>query len=273
MAQRVLTALVGIPVVLSAIWWGAPWLTMLVMLVAALGVWEVYKLTLPETGRLPFTLGALWAIALVLGGQAASDADNLLLISLGIFLGGAFASLLWLIAFYRGSSIAVVSIYLVGGPLYIGFLLAHTLALRDLGDTGSLGRDWLLFTLLVTFSTDSGAYFTGLSIGRHRMAPTISPNKTWEGAAGGFILAVAAALVLGQALDLATPAWQYAVIGATVGVVAQLGDLFESKLKRLSHAKESGSIIPGHGGILDRLDSIVLSVPAVYYLLATVFQP
>ena len=273
MAQRVLTALVGIPVLVSAVWWGAPWLTLLVLLAAVLGVREVYNLTPPGISRLPFLLGALWVIALVLGGQAAVSAQGLLFTSLGISLAGAFVALLWLIAFYRGPNVAVAGIYLVGGPLYLGFLLAHALVLRDLGDMDSLGRDWLLFALLVTFAADAGAFFTGRSIGRHRMAPRVSPQKTWEGAAGGFILSVVAALALGQLLELGASPWRYGGIGATVGVVSQLGDLFESKLKRLARAKDAGSIIPGHGGILDRLDSIVFSVPAVYYLLAMEFPP
>jgi phosphatidate cytidylyltransferase len=108
------------------------------------------------------------------------------------------------------------------------------------------------------------------------MAPGISPNKTWEGAIGGFGLAIIAALVLGPLLDLGLVRWQHAAIGATVGVVSQLGDLLESKLKRISQVKDTGSIIPGHGGILDRLDSLLLSIPAVYYLyylVGVVFRP
>ena len=101
----------------------------------------------------------------------------------------------------------------------------------------------------------------------------MSPNKTWEGSVGGFASAVAAALVLGQVFDLSIPVWQQVVIGAVVGVVAQWGDLVESKLKRLADVKDAGSIIPGHGGLLDRLDSILLTLPAVYYLLVTVFVP
>jgi phosphatidate cytidylyltransferase len=174
----------------------------------------------------------------------------------------------------RGGDSLVAGAYLLGGPIYIGFPLGHALLFRD------LGPDWLLFALLVTFATDTGAFFTGRSIGRHQMAPTISPSKTWEGAAGGFALATVVALILGLVgeyghtpLQLALSLWQEAIIGATVGVVSQLGDLFESKLKRLSHAKDAGSIIPGHGGILDRLDSIVTSVPVVYYLVAVVFKP
>ena len=105
------------------------------------------------------------------------------------------------------------------------------------------------------------------------MAPSVSPGKTWEGAAGGLVWAVVAVVVLGFLFDVSPPGWQLAVIGATVGVLSQWGDLLESKVKRVANVKDAGSIIPGHGGVLDRLDSVVMSIPAVYYLLVTVFEP
>ena len=105
------------------------------------------------------------------------------------------------------------------------------------------------------------------------MAPNVSPNKTWEGSAGGFVSAVGAALILGLVLGLEVSIWKQITIGAVVGVVSQWGDLIESKIKRIANLKDSGSIIPGHGGILDRLDSILLALPAVYYLLVTAFAP
>ena len=273
MLPRVLTALVGIPILVIAIWWGAPWLTALVLLIAVLSIREFYRLLPQDAGALPTALGVLWIIALVLGGQAASGLNSFLLISSAIWLAGAFFALLWFIAFYSGQRYLVAAIYLIVGPIYVGFLLAHSLALREVGGYDALGRSWLLFAVLVTFATDMGAFFAGRSLGRHPMAPAISPGKTWEGSAGGWLCAVVAALILDQVLDLAMVGWKVVVIGATVGVLAQCGDLLESKLKRISNVKDAGSIIPGHGGILDRLDSIVISVPAVYYLVATVFRP
>ena len=178
--------------------------------------------------------------------------------------------------------------YLMGGPLYVGFFLAHALMLRKITEAGvigfgptgleierapDLGRSWLLFAILVVFAADTGAYLVGRAVGSRPMAPNISPNKTWEGSIGGFASAVAAALVLGLVFDLGIPAWQQAVIGGVVGVVAQWGDLMESKLKRIADVKDAGSIIPGHGGSLDRLDSMLFALPAVYYLLTTVFVP
>ncbi len=273
MLQRTVTALVGLPVILAAVWWGAPWLTILVVVIAAQGIREVYRLLPPGIGALPVTLGVSWAVALVLGSQVASGLNNFLLISAGILAAGSFVGLLWFVAFYTGDRYLTAVAYLVGGPVFAGFLLAHTLALRNIGDFGDVGRDWLFLALLLIFATDTGAFLMGRTLGRHRMAPSISPNKTWEGAAGGLVWAVVAALVLGFLFDVSTPRWQLAIIGATVGVLSQWGDLLESKVKRVSHVKDAGSIIPGHGGVLDRLDSVVISIPAVYYLLATVFEP
>ena len=301
MLQRSLTALVGIPVVVAAVWLGAPWLTVLALVAGVVGVWELYRMTPASVGPLPVFLGSAWVVALLLGAQAASGRDNFLIISGGVAAAGSFASLLWFIAFYKnakndarsngasgfGSALAGFS-YLLGGPLYVGFLLAHALVLWEITASGittlepvapggnlaaNLGRDWLLCAVLITFATDTGAYLVGRAVGSRPMAPSVSPNKTWEGALGGFVLAVAAALILGLVFDLGIAVWQLAVTGGVVGVVAQWGDLIVSKLKRIADVKDTGSIIPGHGGLLDRLDSMLLALPAVYYLLVTVFVP
>ena len=273
MLPRFLTALVGIPILLGAIWLGGPWLAALVVLIAALGIREFYRLLPPEAGPLSTCLGILWTVALVLGAQAASGTHSFLVISGGIWVSGAFLAALWLVAFYYGRRHLVTTIYLLLGPIYVGFLLGHGLVLRELGEFDHLGRSWLLIAVLLTFASDTGAYFVGRLFGRHAMAPSVSPGKTWEGSAGGFVCVMAGTLILGQVLNQSIPLWQVIIIGATVGVLAQCGDLLESKLKRISDVKDAGSIILGHGGVLDRLDSIVISLPAVYYLVAVVFKP
>ncbi|HIN04762.1 MAG TPA: hypothetical protein EYM65_00795 [Dehalococcoidia bacterium] len=289
MLQRTLTAAVGIPVLVAAVWFGSPGLTVLIAVVAVLGVREFYGLRPKGVSPLPVVLGMIWAVAFVVGAQASSDLNSFLVISFIIMVVGAGACLLWLIAYYTSGRPVTASIYLLAGPVYAGFLLAHALALHEIGDTSGeslvasgvvsdlvssqAGRDWLLFTLLIVFGTDTGAYLVGKTFGTHAMAPVISPSKTWEGAAGGFIFALVIAAIASYALDLDIPLWQAMVIGACVGVVTQAGDLFESKLKRMSNVKDASSIIPGHGGVLDRLDSVVVSIPLVYYLVATVFEP
>ncbi len=251
-----------------------------------------------DSTPLPVLLGIAWVAAFILSGAAASSSFQFLGSSVGILAVGAFVATLWLIAFYRGPNWPVAAAYLVLGPVYVGFLLAHVMLLAQVGEaffeldplyfdpeTGptiyEVGRNWLIFALLINSATDSGAYLVGRAVGRHPMAPATSPNKTWEGAFGGFACAVVAALLLDRVLDLGLGAtvwdgawfavnWQPLAIGATVGTISQFGDLLESRLKRMSQVKDSGSLMPGHGGMLDRLDSLLFTLPTVYYLLVAV---
>ena len=260
----------GVPILIGAIWVGSPWLTILVATVALLGLREFYGLAPGINARSLMPLGALWTILFVVSGQLSQDWHTYtphVLLGAGIVI--ALPSLILRRTRERPFTAWA---YTVGGPVYLGFLLAHALMLRELESGGDSGRDWLLFALLVTFATDTGAFFTGWAIGRHRMAPSISPNKTWEGAIGGLAWAVGVAVALGALLGLSVPLWQSALVGLAVGGSAQLGDLTESRLKRAAGAKEAGSIVPGHGGILDRLDSIVFTLPVVYYLVALVLD-
>ena len=273
MVARLVTASVAAPVLLAVLWFGNPWLAGLAALAAIIGVWEFYRLFRSDDALLPVWLGVLWVWAFVAAGMAADGFADFLKITLGVAAGGAFAGYLWLIGGYRGRKQYVAAFYLLAGPLCLGLFLAHAVALRDFGGGGELGRGWLILAVLVTFATDTGAFFVGRSLGRHSLAPVISPNKTWEGAVGGFVLAILAALAVGTVIDLGVARWEQALAGAVVGIAAQLGDLLESKLKRISQVKDTGSIMPGHGGLLDRVDSLALAVPAAYYCLNTVFKP
>jgi phosphatidate cytidylyltransferase len=128
------------------------------------------------------------------------------------------------------------------------------------------GREWVLVLLLVAFAVETGAYAVGRAYGRRPLAPRISPNKTQEGALGGLVAGVVA-LVVGVALfDLPVSLGEAAVWGLGLAVAAQVGDLYESALKRRLEAKEASALIPGHGGLLDRLDSILASSLVLYYL-------
>ena len=286
MFQRLLTGVVGIPILVGAIILGAPWITVILLIAGVAAIWELYRTPPVSVAHLPFMLGAAWVLALLLGAQAGSGRDNFLIISGVIIAAGSFSALLWFIAHYRPEQSDEKKSYLVGfaylilGPIYVGFLLSHALMIREISlpeiaDTPliEIGASWLLFALLSTFAVDTGAYLVGRSIGKHPMAPSISPNKTWEGSVGGWVSALVTALALGQLLELNINVWQQIVIGAVVGVVAQLGDLLVSKLKRITGIKDTGSIIPGHGGMLDRLDSLLFTLAAVYYLIVTVFAP
>jgi phosphatidate cytidylyltransferase len=146
--------------------------------------------------------------------------------------------------------------------LYFGATLAHAPALAAETD----GTRWVLMAILGTFAVDTGAYFTGRAVGHRLLAPNISPKKTWEGVAGGALAAVGAIIALGAVLDLPIAVWQASVIGIALATAGVAGDLVESWLKRRAGVKDSGRLIPGHGGILDRIDSLAPNLVVVYWV-------
>jgi len=152
----------------------------------------------------------------------------------------------------------------MAGALYTGGLLGYAPLLAARPE----GWAWLLMVLLGTAACDTGAYFVGSTLGRHKLIPHISPGKTWEGLAGGVLGGIIAALVLSGALHITWP--QAVLLGLLIFVAAVSGDLCESLIKRAVGVKDSGNIIPGHGGILDRLDSILFVLLAVYWFVQVV---
>jgi phosphatidate cytidylyltransferase len=144
---------------------------------------------------------------------------------------------------------------------YFGACLAHAPLLVELED----GRSWILLAILGTFAVDTGAYFTGRSIGRHLLAPAISPKKTWEGVGGGMLAGVGAIIGLGAVLDLPISTVEAGLLGIALAASGVAGDLVESWLKRRANVKDSGMLIPGHGGILDRVDSLAPNLAVVYW--------
>lgn len=250
---RLATAAVGIPLLLLLVWVGDLWLTALVVTLVLLGVQELYGLGGVDrqwTQRLP---GLTFAAFLVLAGRELNV--------WAVFL--VVAGLLTLLVSHRWTPVSVRSwLLILGGPLYIGGALAHALLLRELEQ----GTAWLLLAVLTTFAVDTKAYFTGKALGRHRMAPRISPGKTWEGAVGGLVGGIGTATILVWSFDLPLELALAPLLGLGVAVVAQTGDLIESAIKRAADAKEAGHLLPGHGGILDRLDSVVLALVLVYHV-------
>ncbi len=152
--------------------------------------------------------------------------------------------------------------WIILGLVYLPFLLGHLIPLRMLNH----GREWIFLTLIVIMSCDSFAYFIGRSLGRNKLYPAVSPNKSIEGALGGLLGSVLAALFVNSTFLPVIGIFGAVMIGLTLGVMGQLGDLFESLLKRACQVKDSGTLIPGHGGILDRLDSLLFAFPIVYYI-------
>ncbi|HET9920446.1 MAG TPA: CDP-archaeol synthase, partial [Ktedonobacteraceae bacterium] len=122
---------------------------------------------------------------------------------------------------------------------------------------------WLLVVLFGVWGSDTGAFFTGRLLGRHKLAPRISPGKTWEGVGGGLVLGTIATVLFSRPLGI--PWYLSVVLGIVISIVAVVGDLAESLIKRQTHVKDSGQIMPGHGGMLDRIDSLLFAVIVVYF--------
>jgi phosphatidate cytidylyltransferase len=164
----------------------------------------------------------------------------------------------------------------LSGAIYIGWTLAHFILMRQIHyplrpnplnvlrlDAGAA---WIVLGLAVTFVSDTVAYIVGRSMGRHRMAPYISPKKSWEGSIGGLVGAVLAGILLVPLLGLPISLAAGALLGGIGSAAGQAGDLAESLLKRQVGVKDSGHLIPGHGGLLDRADSLLFTIPTLYYL-------
>ena len=254
--SRVLVALVGLPLVVLIVWAGGWWLFGLVAVAAVLALHE-YALMIRSLRPVVLAAYAGALLSLVgahLGGLQWTTAGFLSTIVLAFLLH-------WVATTRQSATVAIASTVL--GAAWIGLCLAHLLLLREIPSQGELAT----FTvLLAVWAGDIGAFFAGRLIGRHKLAPALSPGKTWEGflfGAAATIFVAFVALYKQHYLSI----WQSIVLGAVVAVAAPLGDLFESALKRDMQVKDSGRLLAAHGGVLDRIDSLLFAVVASYYLL------
>jgi phosphatidate cytidylyltransferase len=265
--KRILTAAVLIPLVLVLVFLGPKWLvTLAVAGVAALAAWEYLGLA-EQSGIKPPRVAVLAAVALLFFGNYQypdQTASIFGFVSLGLLVYCAFFK-----PIEQVMADAAVSVFCL---LYVGLTLLAVPALREEPNGPSL----VAFLLLVVWAGDIAALYIGRAWGRHKLAPTISPNKTWEGALGsvaGSLLAAGGLLELADWLaqwnsaKLSYPeaVWYWLVLAVVVNVAAQLGDLAESALKRSVGVKDSGSLLPGHGGVLDRIDALLLAAPVLWY--------
>jgi phosphatidate cytidylyltransferase len=274
--QRILSSIVLLPIVALIVWWGEPLVSATVILLAVIALHELFGL-FRGGGYLPrrsagYLSVSLFIIAAALRAQVGLDWTGLALIT------SIIASLsVELPRRNRQHELLHWSLTL-SGATYIGWTLAHFVLLRaiDMPLSRSAwlgflrlepGAAWIIVVLAITFINDTGAYFTGRLWGRHRMAPYISPKKSWEGALGGLIFATLMGALLVYVLGLPIPTWAGALLGAVGSIAGQAGDLAESLIKRQVNIKDSGRIIPGHGGILDRIDSLLFTAPVLYYLI------
>jgi phosphatidate cytidylyltransferase len=255
--RRAFTALVGAPLVIGLIMSGNPLWDALVIGVALFCIWELQRMINPNS-----RIGLLGMVAIALASFASFQTQQYVVLAIAILL---FFVLQVIRALMMRSSGAVFLLRYFGyaalGALYISIPLSLLLGIRYLPQ----GALWTIIVFLSNWSTDALALIGGRLIGRTKLAPQISPGKTIEGAfiglVGGFIVSMLASVVLN--VPLATAVW----ISLAVPVFTMLGDLLESWIKRYFAVKDAGSILPGHGGLMDRVDGMLLAGPAVYLIL------
>ena len=253
--QRVATSVVGVPVVVGLVVAGGGWYAGAAALILGVATLEFQA---PVLGwRHPL---ALLAAALSAGLAA-----------------GALVGLDWLVWFASGAILIPLTwvalaggdpregaqrwLWCLGGVLYIGWLGAHLVLLREAAN----GRDWAFLLVFATFASDTSAYFVGRAVGHRPLSPRVSPGKTVEGALGGLAGGLAAALLLNFFLGIRMGAVLALPLAVMLPLAAQLGDLAESTLKRAVGVKDASGLVPGHGGLMDRLDSLLFSTVVVYY--------
>ncbi len=258
--NRWLTAAVALPVLAFIIGLGPGWLLLsLVVLVTAGGMLELLALLLPETQSwvriAALTAGLLVPLATYWQGIIGLSVATVAVI---------FVALTVHLLLYAKQKAVLQSLgIMVFALLYIPFLLSHVLLLFQVES----GRRWIFFLFFVIFAGDTGAYYAGHRWGRHKLWPAVSPGKTVEGAVGGLLSSLAIALLVGKLLlSLGQFGTTFLLsVGFVIALAGQMGDLMESMLKRVSQVKDASSILPGHGGLLDRLDSLIFAFPLTYY--------
>jgi phosphatidate cytidylyltransferase len=262
LAQRLATAAVGIPIILAAILIGGPLYAAVAALILALGALEFVHMIDPADHARPLWRPTPAGILAVSGVVAiAIGADNGLDYWTGALVGGIGAALVLVVAFGSVEAGYRQWLGMVGALAYVGFLGSYLILLRDLHK----GEHWILLAVLGTWGTDTCAYFVGKAIGSRKMAPRISPGKTWEGTAGALTGGAVIVALLNWPLELPMSTGEAIFLGVLLPPVAVLADLGESMLKRGAGVKDTSELVPGHGGFLDRLDSILFTVPLVYY--------
>ncbi len=271
LAKRILTGIIAIPLLVALIGWGSENIFLIiVMLTAGLALIEFYKINLASNkfGKaLAVTVGIalVWFIYYFRGflssfktnGMGCFTTWSIALITLAVFV----SLLLHLTLFPRNVFLVKKPLIAVFGIVYVCLFLSYLVLIRSWTD----GKSWVLFTLILVWFSDTGAYAVGKIIGKNKLFPVISPNKTIEGYLGGLAASLMAAFTAKAFFFKDLPTTHCILLALGIGVMGQLGDLCESTFKRANNLKNSGNLLPGHGGMLDRIDSLLFVAPFVYY--------
>lgn len=257
MKQRIVTGILGGIAFLSLVYIGAEWYSLLVLFLSVVGLYEFYKMARIKPLSIAGLIGYVMMISILL--------PQLVLVKGDIFTADLILPIL-LLLFYsvlekNKFHIEHVALTVIGA-LYIGYGFSYMAEARYIPNNG------LILTLLVIlgiWATDSGAYFIGKAWGKRKLWPAISPNKTVEGSIGGLLIAILIVIAVNAWIGTLSLA-DAVMIGLVTGIVGQIGDLAESAIKRHFDVKDSGQLLPGHGGVLDRFDSLLFVFPVLHLL-------
>lgn len=269
MLARTLTGLIGIPLAFVLVFFpgGLPF-AVAIGIVSVLGAMEFYRGT-RRAGANPVEWAGIVAVGLFVVSMRTYERSTIGAIFPAVLTSLLVASFCQEMLRAKRSPLINVGATLFGA-IYVGWMISHLVVLRGIQGpvsvgsySSSVGAFLVMNVFLGTWACDTGAYFIGKCCGKHKLAPNLSPNKTIEGAVGGLLSAILVTAIFGWIIKL--PLQHSLALGAMFGVLTQLGDLSESSIKRELGIKDFGSIVPGHGGILDRFDSILFTGPAAYY--------
>ena len=266
--KRILTAIVALPILLYTVWSENPYFFVALAAIAILIALDEFYNLASKAGCRAFTVyGYIAALSII----ACFVLDGMVWI-VAVIAAATILSLAHALAHPEEINKALVSVSAtIFGVIYVALLAGYLIGIRMTPDgltqtpTPHLASKLLTMFFAMVMMTDTGAYYTGRSIGRHKLAPRISPGKTIEGSVGGFITAIITGPLCRLIFFPEIPIMHAAALGAAIGIIGQVGDLAESMLKRGSDVKDSGALLPGHGGMLDRADSLLFCAPLLYY--------
>ena len=276
LGQRALSAAVLIPIIIALVWFGG-WIAFAgATLALGIGLYELYRMYAHKGWYPPMLLSAALSLEFLVVATLWHEHVSPLALAVAVMLGisvvvlGSFA---WVILTRKTLDGAILDWALtIATPFYLGFPLGFFLLLRgNEAGANNTGFAWLLALFFMVWANDTFALLTGHYFGQHKLSPRISPGKTWEGFAGGLVFTVIAAFVFTMGiprlfnLPLDVTWYDAVTLGILVAVASTIGDLAESLLKRGTGVKDSGTIVPGHGGILDRMDSLLFAVVIVFF--------
>lgn len=258
---RVISAIIGLPLILSVLFFGGKLLILLFFLLSIIGLYEYFNAFKNIGFKLSTWVGYLGTIAYYF--LIILNKNSVVSFSLILFI---IIILLFFDTIKRNSTIIEAALTILG-MVYIPCMFSNIIFLQN----GINGKALVWLPFLTAWLSDTFAYFTGITFGKNKLYPKISPNKTIEGSLGGIVGSTTSSLIAGiifNNLGFSMPIIHYGIIGILSGVMGQIGDLFASSIKRFCKVKDYGNIIPGHGGILDRFDSILFTAPTVYFYFA-----